>query len=565
MKKKLALLLAAAMVMGSLTGCGGSGSGSDSSGAASDSGQAAAAEDEEVDPRFKYDEPVTLTSYFEISPAIMNDWDQEEAMNSVYYQRMTEETNISIDWLWFAANTADDSQQKKSVAIASGEIPDFMIVNSSQLSLLAKSDLINRDIGKIFEKYATEELMSWTTGEGDAALESASYDGQTIAIPLVDSSIDAAPMMWIRRDWIEKLNLEMPKTMEDLYNVMIAFRDQDPDGNGQDDTIGMVFHNNFLSAGLGDAVGLFDAFGAYPTIWVQDGNGGLKYGSIMEENKDALNYIAKMYQEGLIDQDFSSNDEVKASEAAASGRAGIQYGLMWNANWPLNSTVQNDINADWVAIPLPSATGEEARPQISPVINGYVVVSKKCEHPEAVVRLLSFWVDKFGYSGDEYNDYLVEDANGVLNFPQHWVMLKTWFPLKNLTAAQSIWEAMDSGDSSKLNAEQLAYYNDIQTYLGGDVVTGYGSMKTFGNDMSAFQTIEHYYNDDLFMVNEFTTGPTPTMGQKMSTITDKVMEYYTKVIMGIETTDSFDDFVNEVNALGLEKITEELNEWYTSK
>ena len=51
----------------------------------------------------------------------------------------------------------------------------------------------------------------------------------------------------------------------------------------------------------------------------------------------------------------------------------------------------------------------------------------------------------------------------------------------------------------------------------------------------------------------------------MSTVTDKVMEYYTKVIMGIETTDNFDDFVKELNSLGLDKITEEVNEWYAGK
>lgn len=560
MKKKIVLLLAAAMVMGSLSGCG-NGSGSNP-GEASESN---ALTDEEVDPRFKYEEPVTLTSFFEISPTIKNDWNQEETLNSVYYTRMTEETNISIDWLWFADNTADDSQQKKSMAIASGELPDFMIVNSSQLSLLAKSDLINRDIGKIFDKYASDELMDWTTGEGNAALESAAYNGEVIAIPLVDSSIDLSPMLWIRRDWIEKLNLKMPETMDDLYNVMVAFRDQDPDGNGQDDTIGLVFHKNFLSAGFGDGVGIFDAFGAYPGIWVEDGEGKLMYGSVMEENKEALSYIARMYQEGLIEKDFSSNDEVKASEAAASGRAGIQYGLMWNANWPLNATVQNDPEADWVVIPLPSATGSPAKPQISLYITGYVVVNKNCEHPEAVVRLLNYWVDKFGFSGEEFNDFLVPDSNGVMNFPLHWAMLKTWNPLKNLTSHQMLVEALEKNDPAGLGAEQMMYWDDIQKYLSGDIVGGYGSMKTFGNDMSAFQTISHYYDNDLFMINKFTTGSTPTMGQKMSSVTDKVSEYYTKVIMGIESVDSFDDFVKEVNSLGLEKITEELNEWYSSK
>ena len=90
-------------------------------------------------------------------------------------------------------------------------------------------------------------------------------------------------------------------------------------------------------------------------------------------------------------------------------------------------------------------------------------------------------------------------------------------------------------------------------------------MKTFGNDMSAFQTISYYYDNQLYVIDEFTTGPTPTMGQKMSTVTDKVMEYYTKVIMGIESTDNFDSFLQELDSLGLDKITEELNEWYTSK
>ena len=564
MKRRIAALLIAAMIGSLAAGCGGKDSGSASPAAETQAAEESAPA-EKADPRFKYDEPVTLTSYFEISPAIMADFKQEDMLNSYYYTKQKEETNIDINWLWYAANTADDSQQKKSIAIASGDIPDFMIVNASQLALLAKSDLINRNIGKVFEQYASDELMAWTKGEGTAALESASDKGEVIAIPLVNASIDNAPMLWIRRDWVNKLGLEMPETMDDLYNLMVAFRDQDPDGNGQDDTIGMVFHNNFLSPAIGDALGLFNGFGAYPTAWIEDGNGGLKYGAVSEENKAALDYIVKMYQEGLIEQDFSSNDEIKASEAAASGRAGIQYGLMWNANWPLNATVQNDPEADWVTVPIPSATGEPGKPQIKLQIDGYVVVNKKCEHPEAVVRLLNYWVDSYAYSGEEYNNFLVTDANGVLNFPLHWVMLKTWYPLKNLEIHQHIEAALESGDASALTAEEMVSYNDIQKYLDGDVVGGYGGMKTFGNDMSAFDTMQYYYDNDLFQFDQFTTGTTKTMGQKMSTVTDKVLEYYTKTIMGIETTANYDTFVNELNALGLDKITEEVNEWYKNK
>lgn len=135
----------------------------------------------------------------------------------------------------------------------------------------------------------------------------------------------------------------------------------------------------------------------------------------------------------------------------------------------------------------------------------------------------------------------------------------------NLNNSNQVAKALETNDSSILNEEQMVYYDDIQKYLSGDIIGGYGSMKTFGNDMSAFQTINYYYDNQLYVMDEFTTGPTQTMGQKMSTVTDKVMEYYTKVIMGIESTDSFDDFLQELNTLGLDKITEELNEWYTSK
>ena len=82
MKKKIALLLAAAIAVGTIAGCGSQSAGS---GEAESNSAAGIAEDGTADPRFKYEEPVTLTSYFEISPAIMGDFKQEDMLNSVYY------------------------------------------------------------------------------------------------------------------------------------------------------------------------------------------------------------------------------------------------------------------------------------------------------------------------------------------------------------------------------------------------------------------------------------------------------------------------------------------------
>lgn len=568
-RKVISLALAAVMTAGLLTGCGGSDNSGNSAAGSAGSSEAASEQvvEKAADPREKYEEPVTLTSFFSIAAPISSTFDEDEMNNSYYYQQMEEKLNIKMDWLWYAQDTTDDGEQKKNVAIASGEIPDYMLVTQAQLSLLAKSNLINKDIGTIFEQYATEETMAWTTGEGDAALQSASYDGKIIAIPLVDSSIDGAPFLWIRQDWLDKLGLKMPTTMDELYDVMVAFKEQDPDGNGQNDTVGMVLHKNFLTMATGDAVGLFNGFGAYPTAWIDDGNGGLMYGSVAPEAKAALDFLAKMYKNGLIEEDFSSKDEAKSTELVAAGTAGIQYGAMYNAIWPLQSSVDNDPNANWVPICIVSSQdGKEARPQISLRIVKYVVVSAKCEHPEAVVKALNFWVDAFGYSSqEEYDKYLVDySGTGVKDFPQHWVPLKTWNPLKNLQNYYAEKDAEETGDTSKLNAEQVNNHNDILAWQNGDL-SKTCAQKTFGPTGSAFEAMDHYYQNDLFLMNAFTGAPTETMQSKLSIVQDKVLEYYTKVIMGIETTDSFDDFVAEVNALGLEDITKEVNEWYTSK
>lgn len=567
MKRKMSLFMAALLAAGTVCGCG-----------ASDEAQntpkeenkktetSTTASTEKADPFGKYDETVNLTSYFSIAATIMNYFNQSQIPELVYTKNEEELLNIHVDYEWYAADTAEDAEQKKNVAIASGEIPDFMLVDKAQLALLAKSDLINRDIGTIFEQYASDTLMSWTTAEGDAALQSATYDGQVIAIPLVDSSIDGAPFLWIRKDWLEKVGKEVPTTMDELYEVMVAFKEQDPDGNGKDDTVGMVLHKNLLNMGTGDAVGLFNGFQAYPGKWIDDGNGGLTYGSTAPEAKDALAFLAKLYEEGLIEEDFSVKDDSKASELTASGTAGIQYGAMWNAMWPLNMTVNNDPEADWVACPIVSATDEAAQPQIALRITNYVVVSAECEHPEAVVKLLNFWCKAFGESSpEEYNSYLTDlGETGLPDFPQHHVMLKTWSPTKNLDAYYHIKDAMEKNDTSTLTSEELGYYNDIVAYNGGDL-SKVGAVKTFAPEGSAFEAMDAYYTKDLFMMDKFTGAQTKTMSKKMSIIEDKIIEYYTKVIMGIESADTFDSFVEEVNGLGLSEITTEVNEWYQSK
>lgn len=564
MKKLTCLLLALAMLL-SLAACGNNG-GSTPAGA----GDNSSVESQTIDPETintgKYEEPVTLTSFFQISPVFLNLFSEEELKSCYYTQQQIEQTNISVDYQWFAPATAEDAVQKTSMAIATGEIPDFMIVDRAQLALIAKTDLINKDLEPLWDAYASDDLKAWTTAEGDNAWESLRYDGKIIALPNIGGSVDQGEVMWIRKDWLDNLGLDIPTNMDELYDVMLAFKNNDPDGNGQDDTIGMTIYKDFLNGpGTGDALGVFDSFGAYPRIWVEDGNGGIEYGSVTEEAKDALSWLSKAYKDGLIAEDFSSLDEPKAAEASVSGRSGIQWGGMWNHMWPLQSTVDQNPEAEWIALPLlPAHAGEEAHPQCNVGVTSLYVISAKCEHPEAIIKLLNFWVCTQKLDAAEMQKYYLPDESGTPTFPQHYVMLKTWNPLKNLEQYWHINEALESGETSALNGEETQSYNDVKGFIDGDLSKG-GAYHTFEPGYSSYAAIDSYYKNDLYMFNRFTTADTPSMQQKQSTVDDKIIEFYTQVIMGIKTLDDWDSFMSEVNNLGLTDITAEANEWYKNK
>lgn len=570
MKRFLCLLLAMVMAAGMLAGCGGGDSSGSGGGSSSNSGDNSSSNNSNtpsgpVDPLAPMDEPVTLTSFFEIPGPIQPEFSQEALEAMVYTQRQREATNVTIDYLWYAADSPDDSDQKKNTAIATGDIPDFMVVDSAQLALLAKTDLINKDIDTLFNTYASDLLKEWVTAEGTAAMDSATFNGKVVALPLVQSSLDGAPFLWIRQDWLDKLNLSVPTTMEELYDVMVAFRDNDPDGNGKKDTVGMVMHKSFLSNGTGDAVGLFDGFNAYPGYWIDDGNGGLMYGSVAPEAKDALAFLAKLYAEGLIQEDFSTMDDMKAMELIASSTAGIQFGANWNSVWPLDMARGNVPEARWTGAPIVGANGLTAHPQIALNLLGYLVINSECEHPEAVIKLLNFWVEIQGNSTlEEFESYQYLNPEGLMMTPQHWTMLKCFSPTQNLDDYYTIRKVLEVNDESLLTPTASQYYPDVKGYLDGDESKA-GPYAMMGVENSAFAAMAEYYENDMFVFDQFTGSQTKSMGSKMSIVNDKVYEYYTKVIMGVSSLDDWDSFVQEVNTLGLADITAEVNEWYAEK
>ncbi|MNI90201.1 hypothetical protein D3C73_1476950 [compost metagenome] len=84
-------------------------------------------------------------------------------------------------------------------------------------------------------------------------------------------------------------------------------------------------------------------------------------------------------------------------------------------------------------------------------------------------------------------------------------------------------------------------------------------------ETGSFKYMNEYVNQDLFKMNEFYGAPTAAMKNRLKTIEQAVIEYYTKVIMGSDSLDNFDKFVDQLNKLGLEEVTKEVNDWDAAK
>ncbi|WP_309118523.1 extracellular solute-binding protein [Paenibacillus sp.] len=516
-----------------------------------------------IDPLGKYDPPIEITSV-----RIVNDTfkypEGDDIGNNVWTRTLQEKLGINVkyDWVVSGDGPGGQGEQKMNVSIASGDLPDFIPVNAKQLKQLVEADLL-MDLTDVYDKYASEFTKEIMLQDGPNALASATFDGKLMAVPNTGSAMDGAMMIWIRDDWRKKLNLPVPQTLDDVVRIAEAFTTQDPDGNGQADTIGMSL-NKDLYGGYAGIDGFLNAFHAYPRQWMKDDSGKLVFGSVQPEMRQALQKLQEMFKNGLLDREFGVKDQGKAAEFAASGKVGLHFGQMWNPLWPLVDSKKNDPAAEWQSYPLVSADAEPAQPRVGLAVGGYYAVLKEAKHPEALLKIMNLFTETgWGESTtpDNYAAHFTSDG-----FEKHkYIPFQTWPARKNLDIHLHITEAMNSGDFSKLNPEEQNNYQQIDAFLKGEAGSeiGWAYNQVFGKEGS-FKVIDQYVNDGSLLQNEFFGAPTPTMVDKDATLQKMELEVFTKIILG-DPIDLFDKFVEDWKKLGGDAMTQEVNDWYASK
>jgi putative aldouronate transport system substrate-binding protein len=199
--------------------------------------------------------------------------------------------------------------------------------------------------------------------------------------------------VWYNGQWLKKLGLSEPKTVDEFYDMLVKFRDNDPNGNGKKDEIPLT-----TSAADTDKLAslrpwIMNAFGISSQLQQVDDNGKVTVGATQENYRKYLEFMEKLYSEKLLDQEvFSQSDDQKKAKGAEN-RLGAYTD--WFSYFTSGKAPDVSIE-DPMAYPLSSEASPKAFMDVSDnITTGAFAVSDKCPSPEAAVR----WVDYF-YSNE---------------------------------------------------------------------------------------------------------------------------------------------------------------------
>ena len=562
LKRVIAIACTAAMTASLISGCGGS----------SDEGQKEAVKEAEGTakedlPLAKYPETVTVHLGGKMNPNAKIPEGMSFEDNS-YTRLLKDDLNIEVVYDWVASMS--DYDEKMSLCIGSNTVPEIMNVNAAQYRALLKYDMI-QPLDDYFDDYASDALKSYVESGGDELMDCITNDdGEIMAIPAPNLTAGGVNEMWIRQDCLDALGLEAPRTWDELAQVANAFVTEDPDGNGEDDTIGILGPGNadHMNAVGGNQFGLdplFSCYQSYPQYWLEGEDGKVEYGSIQPETKTALENISKLYADGDIDPEMLVRSDSK--EPLLAGKVGIFFGPWWCAYTFADTTLSG--SADWRAYFTPLSEDEKYYTHMAEPTTQYVVASKDCKNPEAAFKIINYlianeqtWVEE-GVTSTEM---------GTADF----------YPLYN---------AYDNADEIETSYEVLTQY--LAGEVGIDDVD-FSTHKLLKNDMEAITELKkepyddfslEYWNldsdlaqgnlprlvaimvGDAPLVNEeyvpiynVYNGQTETMEAKWANLKKMEEETFAKIIMGKADISEFDTFVENWKSQGGDQILKEINE-----
>lgn len=461
---------------------------------------------------------------------------------------------------------ANDSQYDTNVsmAISMGSLPDIMVVSSQdEVEQLVGAGLIE-DLTESYNNCISDRIRKMYESYGDSLKDMVTYDGKIMALPETNIT-DGPNLVWLRKDWMDKLGLSEPHTIDDVVNIVKHFISEDPGNNGEDasgkpNTVGLAVDTDvtgecgYSSEFLLDII--FACFGAYPKQWIMNDDGEIVYGSVTDEAKEALSYISGLYNQGVIDNDFLLRTSTNICELIENGLCGSFFGPWWAPNNPLANAVSRNPDANWQPYLIATdSDGTTSYHSQNPCYK-YVVVRKGYEHPEIAAKMISVMFDKVRFDctdSEEFKNYY------QLNVEPTARPLSINVDYNN--ALSICYRNIDATISGRKNPDSLellerSFYDACSEYIKNANKTS----TQWAAYMSRIKACSLIAQDNIKVVDSLYFKTTDTMKSHWWRLKAKEKEAYLKIISGEEDISYFDTFVKEWNEQGGQIITSEVSE-----
>jgi putative aldouronate transport system substrate-binding protein len=475
---------------------------------------------------------------------------------NVWVKAYSDEMNVNLTYKWIAsdeeANTA-----KWNAALASGDVPDFAQVNDSVYRLLYEADYL-ADMGAYLQGYGSEALLRRMT---ESDYQQMTLDGQLLGMPLPNKAYIGTTLLFVRKDWLDTLNLPVPKTIEDVVSIARAFKDARLGGS---DTIGILFNNNNsggsrFTASDGKWDGFMNGFGAYLNYWLER-DGKLVFSETQKEIKDALLAMQSLYRDGTMNRDIAVANSQIAGEYIASGKTGLFYSTAWNNSAAMYTLHNNDPLSNVINIYPPSIQGKSFPVQTNSPVPRRIFVNKNTKYPEAVVKMANLTLKK---QIEDYDNFVV-GTNGLM-----YLKFMPWgdsilIADNDISLSYRIKLAEDKGGSLS-RAELAEFPGGYNVYVSFKQAQEgkypFWRMTSYGPN-STYVTVYEAWKAGNLLIDGYKGLPTQTQILKETILLDQLHTAMYDVIRGADIS-VYDRAVEQWFTNGGRQITDEVNRWYT--
>jgi len=529
-----------------------------------------------VNPKGEFpivDEPISLTFYREGAPTDQNI--AELAENNVL-RYILDTTGIQMEFIYV---NASEGKQKVSLDFAAGTYPDGALLdwatlfNQTDVMQYGAKEGILYPLNDLIDEYGDEIIRIFDLRPNMRAVITAP-DGNIYGLPRASECFHCMsyPKLWLNYQWLENLGLEEPQTTDDLYNVLKAFKEQDPNGNGLADEIALTgstayscaveywVMNSFIDVAAASAPGNPRHF----LSWIND---EVTFVADKPEYKSGLEYLIMLYDEGLLDpanftQDYEGmqlqcRNDPEVNTVGAYVCDHMQMGVEWT---PENAAAYHALN--------PVAGPEGVRfqsyvDQIAQLTGFQFAIFDTCSDKEAMFRLADFFyaedflpIAHYGIEGVTWARPEDPDALNIKGGPLKWV---------------PILQSSDA-DEEELKERRV---NSFWIPIMGDLLERRDMWSPAATPETLLENYETYLDYETQKTTKY--WPAVTLPRSLFMEMDKadrfselklnianhVLNNTSMFITGARSLDEWDAYVDELNQFGLQEYLEIYTEEYT--